>query len=261
MVGQEAVDAAGIGLEEGDQTEAMGVFPVGDLALELHDFVGEDPGSSRGSVLSDNLKTLIGEGPGDEESAAALEFVPPVQTPIGTIKAVDTVGLRMEVGASDGHVMDRALAQNQKHGQVTAVVELVVELDGALSATKACPVKHAQAEVDGGRVPGIQRILEAELVGRRQALGSSEDGVKQVFEQRSRTALQGVGQRGTGDLRQPQVIEAASMRIQATDDRTQRVLARDLRIQQHDELLPGRKVLAVTVRLESLDGPRKNMSG
>ena len=120
-----------------------------------------------------------------------------------------------------------------------AVVQLEVEFDGALASAKAGPVKDAQAEVDGGRVQRIQGISEAKLVGRSQMLGPGENGIKQVFEQRGWTARQGVGQGGTGDARQPQVIEARSVSSQATDNRPQRVLARDLCVEQHEPLLPG----------------------
>ena len=108
VIGEEAVDAAGDGILEGDQAQGMGVFPMGDLSFELDQLVGEDRRRGWQGVLSDNPVTLIGQGPGHEESAALLELVPPVEGAIGPIEAVNAVGLGRKVIPSDGHVMDIA---------------------------------------------------------------------------------------------------------------------------------------------------------
>lgn len=162
-------------------------------------------------MLSDNPITLVFEGPSHEEGAAAMELAEPGQAQVGAIKAVDAVGNWVEVVTGNRQVVALAIGHHQESGEMAPVVQLAVELDGALLFAKPCPVEDTEAEIDGGGVKGKEGIFEAKLMVGGQGLSPAEDGIEKSFEDGAGAALQGIRQSGTGDRGKSQVVETRMM--------------------------------------------------
>lgn len=182
-------------------------------------------------MLSDNPVTLMFEGSSHEEGAAVLQLVEPGEAEIGTIKAVDAVRDGLNVMTGDRQVVGQPIGHHQEIGEMAAVVQLAMELDGPFLFTKAGPVEDTQAEIDGGGVEGKERIVETKLMTGSHRLGPVKKRIEERFKQGRRTALQGVGQSGAGHRRKAQVIETKTMGEQTTLDGSQRVFSGDLGIE------------------------------
>lgn len=261
VVGEETVEATRIGVSEGDETKRMGVFLVGDRSFELNAFIGENGGRGGWQMLSGNSEALVVEGSGDEVGADLVELLKPAQSEVGAVKAVDAVRSQDQVLTGDAQIMSFSVADDNHRGQMAAVIQEAMEFDGAFLATEVGPIEDTQAEIDGSGIKRVQGMFETEAMGGSQALSSSEDGPEQGFEDGGGTSLHGIGQCGAGDGSQSQVIQACRVGHESTLNRSQRVLAADLGVEQNQELLPGRKRLGIAVGLELAHHPGKSMSG
>ena len=73
--------------------------------------------------------------------------------------------------------MRGAAADERPAGQITLMIQQQVQLHRGFGALVVRPIKHLQAQIEGGGVQGIQRVFEAELpallLRRRQHLVNS----------------------------------------------------------------------------------------
>jgi len=182
-------------------------------------------------MLSDNPVTLVLEGSSYEEGAGAMELAKPGQAQVGAIKAVDAVRDGVEMVTGNRQVVTQTIGHDQERGQMAPVVQLAVELDGALLFAKPGLVEDTQAEIEGGGIKGKEGILEAKLMAGSHGLGSVEDRIEKRFKQGRGAALQGVSQSGAGNRRKSQVVETKTMGEQTTLNGPQRVFAGDLSIE------------------------------
>jgi hypothetical protein len=80
----------------------------------------------------------------------------------------------------------------------------------SLGLAEACPVEHAQAQINDGGVQAQELILETQFFLGCQALGQGQLIVKQMFEQLPGAPGIGVGQgRTLRTFFEPQMIELA----------------------------------------------------
>jgi hypothetical protein len=117
---------------------------------------------------------------------------------------------------------------------------------------------HTKTERDGGGIQAQQLVLEAEFVfAQTQDLllaKARQSGLEEIFKQRRRPVLVGVGQRRTArrfqDAEMDQFAEAAG---QTVADLAQRIGAAELAEQHRDELRPAGKTLGGPLGVVFLD--------
>src|SRR5262245_6939913 len=79
---------------------------------------------------------------------------------------------------SDLHVMDFALGDHPKAGQITVMVEQEVKLNGPFGAAKLRPVKNTDAQVDHRGVQTDQLVFKAELLFEKEPLCGSAPAIE-----------------------------------------------------------------------------------
>ena len=97
-------------------------------------------------------------GARDEEGAGAVEGMGTREVDVGAIHHVEGGRLGHD-HVEDVDVVPFAAGNLDKRRDRTTYVEQRVHFDGRLAGAKAGPRKHRQAEIDGGRVERVDRIV------------------------------------------------------------------------------------------------------
>ena len=168
------------------------------------------------------------------------------------VQYVDLVGLAI---ADVDEARDRAAHVQQR-----------VQLDGRLGRAKWRPRGHRQAQVDGGGVEGVDRLLQVQpdgLVGVQRA-GKADRVLSQIGIDLPGSNRIGVGQRVACHRRaKPKVIQPMRLGCQTRFDVGQRLAKRQLRKGHGIELVQAREaldlVLAVVVRHAAPEPRRRKM--
>ncbi len=140
--------------------------------------------------------------------------------------------------------MHIASADAEKRRDVAAQIEQRMQLDGGLGGAKMRPGKQGRTEIGGGRVQGIERVVESEADGFLDVEWASDGDqqLREVSEDAPVVGFIGVGQRGARDLAaQAEVIELAARRAQASLDVAQALVVGQLREGQGQKLVPTGK--------------------
>ena len=116
-----------------------------------------------------------------------------------------------------------------------------MQLDRPLGRSEIGPREGREAQLDGGGIERIQRVLETKLVAGRDPLATSQQRPKQGLAQRIRLVPVDARQAGAGQFDAAQVIKPMRLSAQVVDDVAQAVAAGQLRHEQADELRPTRR--------------------
>ena len=130
-----------------------------------------------------------------------------------------------------------------KVGDGALQVEQCVQLDGCLGETKRRPVEQTQAQVDGGRIEGVDLARNVDFQPQRfvcvEAVGASNQDRSQGGPDAPVAALVGIGQCGAPyGIAQPDGVELGSVGAQRDLDIAQRLAPRQLRV-GHDAKVLG----------------------
>lgn len=133
---------------------------------------------------------------------------------------------------------------------------MVWALTAALVERKSAQGKQREAQVDGGGIHGIQRLLESQsgVLALVQVDGGGDQTPTERLEHLPVAPLVGLGQSRPGDFAaNGKVIEFAAMRIQACDEVAQPFSPSELRIRDAQEMIPRREVPDAVIRFEPID--------
>ena len=110
--------------------------------------------------------------PDDEENSLIIQGIKPSEVGVRAIHHDDAVrGQRQRTANVD--IVGLTVGDGDKTGQQTIVIESDMEFDGAFSAAEFGPRKYRQAQIDGRGVQGVELVLEAKAMSRRDALAAS----------------------------------------------------------------------------------------
>ena len=135
-----------------------------------------------------------------------------------------------------------------------------MKFDGPLGLAELGPGKQGQAQIDGGAVEAVDRVLESEFVLWGDALATFQQVVEELFHDPMVALGVGVGQGGSPHGRQPQVIELGFLGAQRDLDVAQAVLVGGLGVEEDRHLAPCAEFFDVTVAGELLHSSIKLMS-
>ena len=178
---------------------------------------------SRGAVDGMRITTLSLEirfAAGHEEAAGFVKAVQPLEVEIAAIHDVERAGLGQQL-IEDVDLVHLAVADVEEGRDVAAQIEQRVQLDRRLGRAKRRPRKHRQAQIDGGRVQGIDRLLQIDTEGLVdiQRSGDGDQALREVGVDAPVAHCVRVGQRVARDCRpNPQVIELGALRAQTGFD-------------------------------------------
>jgi len=241
VVGQEDQPFARFGIAIADAPQRVGIIVLGRQAGQHHRLIETQASGfiHRPGVTAGAAKVLL--GPGDEESAALMNPMPPGEVEVAAIHDVESAGFPDEL-VEDVDIMNTASGDNDDGGKVALESQQGVEFDGGLVPAESRPRKEREAEVNGG---GVQRIgggLEFKAKGflgvKRGRLLNKNVG--EIGEDTPVPLFIGHRQRvAGGGLADAGVIEFRAEGRQTGFDVAQTFAPRQLGERQHEELFVG----------------------
>ena len=116
-----------------------------------------------------------------------------------------------------GHrqVVGFSVGDHKQSGNGVSMIVLYMEFDGAFGLAESSPVEDTQTQVDGGRIPGVNVVRDADPSTPFHFFELMEQPIEQLHIDLPWPVLVGIGQSGTVNLRQPQMIMAGAMGIEA----------------------------------------------
>ena len=139
-------------------------------------------------------------GAGHEERCSQGESVQPLEIHITAIYHVEGSRLRKKL-IQDVHVMDLAVSDPNKHGDVSVQIDQRVHLDRAFLLAEASPREHCQAQVDRRRVQCVGAVLEfhTERIVSVEAASALNEDLREVGEDMPLMFFVRIRQCRTGD--------------------------------------------------------------
>ena len=194
-------------------------------------------------------------GPNHKVGASLMNDMQTSKVEITPVHDVKGTGLDDE-GIQQVDVVALSLGDLDDGGDRTPQVQQGVQFDGALALAKVGPGKQAQAQVDGGRVEGIDCLpqLQTELLVGIQASGFDNELLRQVGVDTPVPCFVGFGQGAAGHLpAKSQRIEQLASGAQAGLDVPQALPVRQLREGHGQKLVPAREAAHPAVSSVTLD--------
>ena len=115
-------------------------------------------------------------GAGDEEAARLVESGQALEVDISPIHYVEGTGLRREL-VQNLDIVKLAIADEDERGNVATQIEQGVHFDRRLGRSKRCPGKRRQAQIYGGRIECVDRLLQVQserLLGVKPSSNSNQ---------------------------------------------------------------------------------------
>lgn len=224
FVRQEDVARTVFEVGEADAAKRLRIGFSRSLAVEGDCLVGAQARRLVDLMGAPAAKPRVALGPGDEECARLREGKKAGVVDVGAVEQIDGCVLGSnEVERVD--VMQKPLGDMDKRGNGAAKVHESVELDGSFFSTKARPGEKLQAQVDGGRIEGVDRFLQigGEWFVCVKGAGLFDQDEHEVVLDAPVAALKGVGEGGARDgSSNARVIEFGADGAQADFDVAQR---------------------------------------
>jgi hypothetical protein len=137
---------------------------LGILGLGLG--TGQDDRLVRGQVhgfidglRAESSRLKVRFGSGDEEGSALMKSIEPGVVQISSVQKVERTRLKWE-NVEDSNIMRFPFCDMDKCRDGTSQVEECMEFDGPFPFSKKSPRKKRQAQIDRGRIEGVNRVLE-----------------------------------------------------------------------------------------------------
>jgi hypothetical protein len=196
---------------------------------------------------SSRLKIRFGSG--DEEGSALMKSIEPGVVQISSVQNGERTRLKRE-NVEDSNIMRFPFCYMDKCRDGTFQVEECMEFDGPFPFSIKSPRKKRQAQIDRGRIEGVDRILKIQsdvLVAIERPSFGDED-VSEVGIGPPVAHLVGMGQIVAGDrAADAPVIEPIFHRPQAGHDIAETFPVGQLGKSQTEELIETRKTLDLVV--------------
>jgi diguanylate cyclase (GGDEF)-like protein len=249
IVGQKRHYAAGVApdLDASQRYRQSGIA----LAGEFHLVIGDDF-----EAVADALANVAPPGfakthgrfrPGDEESLAIADLLPPVETAISLVEHVGRTGLDRDV-AADLNVIDVGSRHLDAGWDITLCIVDDVQLHAADAAVPRRPTANL-AQRDRTGVDQAHHLLafapQLPACHRRQR----REGLR---KNAGRTAGIGIRQRRAGQLASSQMIVVLRIGIEAGYHAAQAVVPAQLRIDQRHKVIPALERLVVGITVQTI---------
>jgi len=197
VVGQEDQRLLGFGIFEADTPQVFGVV-LGDIVpAQCNGLIADDAACPVhfGRVHAPGVHVAFGAG--HKEGAGLMHLEKASKVQVASVHNVERPWLQdQDVQHID--LVHLAVADVNEGGNRAPEVQQCVQLDGCLGFAKRRPLEQAQAQIDGGGVQCIDRILEIEpqVLVQIKFASTSDQNCGQVGPDSPVARLVGIGQGG-----------------------------------------------------------------
>jgi hypothetical protein len=177
-----------------------------------------------------------------------LEGPFPKQGIIIIAPVIDYDGPRIEMKLmSHLDVRDISLGDDGKRREITIVIQKEVELDGSFGPTKLGPIKHFQAQIDGGRIHTDQFVFKPEpFLPNDLDMAPFKESKEYLLIKFPGTMFIGISQGGMTGSSDAQVFELAFATPKTPGNLPEGIGAAQLTKQHGDKLTPAGKSFGMT---------------
>ncbi len=185
----------------------------------------------------------VGLGTCDKEGLRLMQDIQSGEVDIATIHDVEAACLEDHL-IEDVHIVQLAVRDMDEGRNIAAQIEQRMEFDRTFVFAKARPGEERQAQIDGRRIEGIDRIFQlyAEAVLGVEFARRPDQAEGEVLINAPVACLVGIGQGAAGNTAtNAQVIELCGMRAQASLDVAQAFAVGQLRESHAQELIEVRE--------------------
>ena len=229
----------------GRRTDAAGSHGlIAEQARRLVDPAGVEPSELEGAL-----------GRYDEEGGRQRQAVETGEVDIAAVHDVEGAGFRDQL-VEHPDVVPAAVADMNEARDIAPQIQQGMQFDGGLRAHEGRPWKDREAEVDGGRIEGVDGLVEidAEAVLGVEAPGDGDQGLGEVGVDAPVALVVGVGQGVSGDTpANAHVIELGALRPQAGLDVAQALAVGQLGEGHAEILIEAGKALDLVVAAIAFD--------
>jgi hypothetical protein len=197
------------------------------------------------------------------KKAAHKVNVETLEIDVAPIHHVEGAGLRQNL-IEDVDVMHRAVGDADKGGDVAMQIEQRVHFDGGFVLAESGPREQRKAQIDRGRVQGVQALVEvhADRILGVQRPRDTDQHLGEIGINAPVVSLVGVGECGARHLpAESNVIQFAAHRAKARLDVTQAFAVSQLGEGHRQILIPAREPSPVRVTAISGDTLLKLVGG
>ena len=191
----------------------------------------------------DAARLEIRLGPDDEKHSVLMKGIEPEEVQIRPVQDIEGSGLERKI-VEDPDIVRFSFCHMDKRGDRSTQVEKRMELDGALAFAESGPREKRQAQVDRGRIEGVNCVLEvqADVLVAVESTGFGNEHLGEVGVDAPVPRFVGIGQVVAGDAAaDAHMIEPAFHGSQAAHDIAQAFPVSQLGEGQTEELVEARK--------------------
>ena len=188
--------------------------------------------------MTDELEAALGAG--DEVAAGLFELVQATEIQVAAVHHIVGAGFD-DQQVQDLDIVQLAVGDLDKGRDGAAQVQEGVQFDGTFGTAEASPREEAQAEIDGGRVQGIDRLfqVQAEVLVAVQPTRLADQYLGQIGVDPPVPHFVGVGQSAASHpISEAQMVQLIRSGVQAVRDVAQSFPESQLGEPHGQELLP-----------------------
>jgi len=232
------------GIVELDTAQVLRVAIAGLRSGQHNGLIAAQPGGLVHGAGVDTAKQQIGFAPDDKERLRLMQGEPASEVGEAAIHDVEAAGFGYQ-NVEHIDLVHLAVADVDEGWNVAAQVEQRMHLDGSFGGAEMSPRKDAQAQVDGGCVECVDRLLQFDrkAVAGIKPPGGLDQAHRKIHVDTTVALLVGIGQRALGDVSSDnQVIELGLVGAQAGFDIAQALAIGQLREGHAEELIEMREL-------------------
>jgi len=246
-----------------DSPKAFGISAFGDGVVERDNLVASKAGSLVDRLREKALTIESFFGPSHKERSRLMHSVESLEIEISAIHQVNGAGFPEEL-VEDVDFVNLSAGDDHHGGNRAAKIEQGVQFDGRFVATELSPRKQRQAQIDRGRIQGVDGLIEFDAkrfvdvkIARHSDQRMGEVGVDSPVAD-----LIGMGQGVARNL----TANAHVVKLGGCGSKTRFDISETLSISQlgkrHGEkLIPAREALDFVVALITLHAAAKFVRG
>ena len=208
-------------------------------AREQHGLIADQSGGAIDRMRIPPLDCEIRLAAGHEEAAGLVNAVEAFDVEEAPIHDVERTEFRQQL-IEDIALVHRAVADRDEGRDVAAQIEPWVPLDRRFGRAEWCPRKHRQAQIDGGRVQRVDRLLQIDTNGLVdiQRPRDADEALREIGVDPPVAYGIGVGERIVRDRRsKAEVIQRGALGAQTRLDVAQALPKSQLRERHAQELI------------------------
>ena len=155
---------SGFGIDITDAPQPAGIVPLSFFGFKANGLVAPQPCRFIDRSRFEDMETGVAFGTDHEIRTDRLDSEQPGEIEITTVKNVDASRVVLDL-VHEVDVVDRSVGNPHEYRDWSDQIDLSVKLDRRLGGSEMRPRKDRQAQVDGGRIDGINHLVEIESVG------------------------------------------------------------------------------------------------